>query len=73
MDAESPRDIISTRGAMVLTSLYHITDIATAFHTSVMYVENLLRTQLIESIGKEVKGRDVTEYTNFYAQKFLLA
>ena len=31
-----------------------------------------MRSELIKSIGKEVKSRDVVEYTNFYAKKLLL-
>lgn len=34
-----------------------------------MYVENMMRRQLIEAIGREVSGRDLAEYMHFYAQK----
>ena len=72
MNSDNPRDIISARGAKTLLSLHHLSDIATAFHSSVMYVERVMRDQLVAAIGKEVTSKDVDEYTHYITQKMLL-
>jgi hypothetical protein len=72
VDSGSAQDIISPRGARTLVSLQHLSDIATALHSSAMYMEHLTRTQLLAAIGKEVTGKDVAEYVKFHAMKVLV-
>lgn len=68
-DESSPRDIISTRGAQVLLSLHHLEDITSSLLDSLLYLEHLLRTQLVAAIGRDVSTRDVVQYAQYYAHK----
>ena len=58
-------------GAKTLLAVHHLIDICASFQNSVLYVENMMRRQLIEAIGKEVTGKDLAEYMHFYAQKLV--
>jgi uncharacterized protein (DUF1499 family) len=44
-------------------------DIAQAFHDGVMYIEELLRKQVVQAIGKHVNLKEIQDYMVFHSRK----
>uniref|UniRef100_A0A7S4MII2 Uncharacterized protein n=1 Tax=Odontella aurita TaxID=265563 RepID=A0A7S4MII2_9STRA len=64
-------DMISAAEAIIVLLGLHMQSIANHFADGVDYIENMLKTQLIKAIGKEVQASDFAEYIRFHDQKLL--
>jgi hypothetical protein len=51
----SSSSILSAAEAALLITLYHVQDLVASYAESVLYIEHMLRTQLVAAIGKELK------------------
>jgi hypothetical protein len=47
----------------------HLIHLSERFHESVAYVEHMLKTQLVQAIGKQVTAPDFANFMSFHAQK----
>lgn len=55
--------------ARLMIVLKHCQDVCGQWLEAVQYIEDMLRTQLIAAIGKEVSPADFAEYTQFHNRK----
>jgi hypothetical protein len=61
--------IISSLEATLVLLSHHVNHLCTTFHSSVDYIEEMLRNQLIAAIGREVQPRDFDAFMHFYYKK----
>ena len=68
-----PRDatVITAVEAVLLVTLRHLCRVGLQLADAVAYVEDLLRTQLIAAIGKEVTPADFASYMEFHHRKLV--
>ena len=60
--------ITPCEGFFIIT-LEHIQNISQHFSDGIEFIENMLRTQLISAIGKEISSNDFSEYMIFHNRK----
>jgi len=60
---------ISPDTAAMIVSLLHLRELSYRVHSSILYVEDMLRKQLSTAIGKEVTSDDLTAYMTYHNQK----
>ena len=63
--------MISSAEAIIVLLSLHSACITDHFSDGVGYIEEMLRSQMIKAIGKEVQGSDFAEFIRFHNQKFL--
>jgi hypothetical protein len=62
-------EIISSLEATLVLLSHHVNHLCTTYQASVDYIEEMLRSQLIAAIGKEVQPRDFNAFMHFYYKK----
>ena len=69
LKAPAPDVLVSTDEGFVDATLIYMARVIQAYTQSVAYIEDLLRRQLIQAIGKEIRASDFTEYMRFHSRK----
>ena len=61
--------LLNPVGVVNMLVLVHIRDLTSHYIESVLYIESMLRKQLISAIGKEITPADFTEYMCYHNRK----
>jgi len=65
----SAQTLISAAEASLVLLSHHIGSIAEHYCNGVGYIEEMLRSQLVSAIGKEIQSEDFTEFILFHNRK----
>jgi len=49
----------------------HLSDLAVQYMDGVDYIENLLKTQLVQAIGRQVNGKEFDDFMRFHGKRLL--
>mmetsp|Transcript_4975 Transcript_4975/g.10192 ORF Transcript_4975/g.10192 Transcript_4975/m.10192 type:complete len:885 (-) Transcript_4975:39-2693(-) len=69
LKASAPDILISTDEGFLDATLNYVSRLIEAHSQSVAYIEDLLKRQLIQAIGKEIHASDFAEYMRFHSRK----
>eukprot|EP01126_Amoeba_proteus_P061740 TRINITY_DN8317_c0_g1_i9.p1 TRINITY_DN8317_c0_g1~~TRINITY_DN8317_c0_g1_i9.p1 ORF type:complete len:631 (+),score=166.10 TRINITY_DN8317_c0_g1_i9:1004-2896(+) len=61
--------VVEYSDATFISLLFHFRKLANALEDGVDYIEELLRSQLVAAIGKEISPRDFSDYLQFHERK----
>ena len=62
-------NLITLAEGRLLVCLQHAIEISQEFSNGIYYLENMLRQQIIKSIGKKVTSSDFSDYMKFHCRK----
>ena len=61
--------LVSHAEATLMVVLLHAADVAASWAQGVQYIEEMLRSQLVAAVGKEVGPQDFADYMQFHNQR----
>lgn len=61
--------LVSVAEATVILVCQHMQNLATCYQDGVDYVENMLQSQLVQAIGKEIRSKDFDQFIAFHSHR----